>query len=54
MFGIEEYFERHFQRINRKLNLILQTQGRIMADEAGLDQALADLSAGQDELSTAV
>jgi chromosome segregation ATPase len=50
----QEPIHHQLDRIERKLNIVLLLEGRIMADEQGLDDAITALSAQQDELDAAV
>lgn len=45
------FWPSQLDRIERKLDQILQLERKIMADEAALDAAISDLSAAQDEES---
>lgn len=49
-----EHIYRQLDRIERKLNIVLLLEGRIMADEQALDDAISALAAAQDEESAAI
>ncbi len=51
---VYESLHRQLDRIERKLNIVLFLEGRIMADEQALDDAITALSTQQDELDAAV
>jgi flagellin-like hook-associated protein FlgL len=49
-----ERHERWMSRIEHKLDLILKQEGILMADQAELDQAIADLTTHTDSIDAAV
>ena len=54
MEEMRDSIHRQLDRIERKLNVVLLIEGRIMADEQALDDAITALSTQQDELDAAV